>query len=342
MLAATYIRGLDLLFQDRSKVQTYYITDSLGSTRGLTNSLGALTDAYLYDAFGNVLVHTGSTVNEFMFAGQQFDAALQQYYLRARYYSPQDGRFISRDSAPGQTSDPLTLQSYVYANDDPVNGYDPSGHEDLTSALVTIGTIALQGALVSGAAYGVSLYAYNQTFSWQTFSIAVGLGAILAPMAVFCPPFGILLGTLGTLTGAVATYNVFTDPNATWGQVAASLVLTVAAGWGTYKGWQWWGLVKTFTQGNGLWVNPFQIAIPSTPNLRFDFLRQEIVSSGRLISPPGLDSSMPAGFQASAGGKFLGVRTGRYYIWAIDKNGYLRIAPRALGNLSAPQSVDIR
>ena len=112
-----------------------------------------------------------------------------------------------------------------------------------------------------GAAYGVSLYAYNQTFSWQTFSIAVGLGAILAPMAVFCPPFGILLGTLGTLTGAVATYNVFTDPNATWGQVAASLVLTVAAGWGTYKGWQWWGLVKTFTQGNGLWVNPFQIAI---------------------------------------------------------------------------------
>ena len=98
VLAATYIRGLDLLFQDRSKVQTYYITDSLGSTRGLTNSLGALTDAYLYDAFGNVLVHTGSTVNEFMFAGQQFDAALQQYYLRARYYSPQDGRFISRDS----------------------------------------------------------------------------------------------------------------------------------------------------------------------------------------------------------------------------------------------------
>ena len=45
------------------------------------------------------------------------------YYMRARYYDPQLGRFVSED--------PIGLaggiNAYVYAGDNPVNGRDPSG-----------------------------------------------------------------------------------------------------------------------------------------------------------------------------------------------------------------------
>ena len=68
VLAATYVRGLDLLFQDRTSVQSYYLKDGLGSTRGLASGTGAVTDTYNYDAFGNLLLRTGSTPNEYLFA----------------------------------------------------------------------------------------------------------------------------------------------------------------------------------------------------------------------------------------------------------------------------------
>ena len=49
----------------------------------LTNQNGTLTDTVTYDASGNIISQTGSTVNEFpWFAGQQFDTAAGQYYDR--------------------------------------------------------------------------------------------------------------------------------------------------------------------------------------------------------------------------------------------------------------------
>ena len=50
VLAATYIRGIDLLFEDQVEngvgTLSYYSSDNLGSTRALTNSAGAVTDTY--------------------------------------------------------------------------------------------------------------------------------------------------------------------------------------------------------------------------------------------------------------------------------------------------------
>lgn len=50
-----------------------------------------------------------------------------QYYLRARYYSPKDGRFSQQDTWAGNVYIPVTLQKYLYANGNPVNNIDPSG-----------------------------------------------------------------------------------------------------------------------------------------------------------------------------------------------------------------------
>jgi len=91
----------------------------------------AITDTWEYDAFGNVLNRTGSTPNEMLYRGEQYDPDLGLYYLRARYYNPLTGRFMSRDPNEGNIRIPATLHKYLYASGDPVNRVDPSGRDDL-------------------------------------------------------------------------------------------------------------------------------------------------------------------------------------------------------------------
>ena len=53
---------------------------------------------------------------------------LSLVYLRARYYNPSTGRFISRDSVTGDINDPLSLNLYTYCHNNPLLNFDPSGH----------------------------------------------------------------------------------------------------------------------------------------------------------------------------------------------------------------------
>ncbi len=70
---------------------------------------------------------TGTGSTEYRFTGQQDDAALGYQYLRARYYDPATGRFISRDPFPGSLSNPSSQHRYVYAQNNPTDVTDPSG-----------------------------------------------------------------------------------------------------------------------------------------------------------------------------------------------------------------------
>jgi RHS repeat-associated protein len=58
-----------------------------------------------------------------LYTGREYDAELKLYYNRARYYSPDLGRFISRD--PIDITDDVNLYGYVGNNG--VNYTDPSG-----------------------------------------------------------------------------------------------------------------------------------------------------------------------------------------------------------------------
>jgi RHS repeat-associated protein len=110
---------------------SFYGYDGHGSVRQLTNAAGAVTDSYDYDAFGNLTNSTGSTPNNYLFAGEQFDPALGLYYNRARYYNQQIGRFWSMDTYEGNDRDPLSLHKYLYAGSDPVDILDPSGNDGM-------------------------------------------------------------------------------------------------------------------------------------------------------------------------------------------------------------------
>jgi RHS repeat-associated protein len=39
--------------------------------------------------------------NKYLFAGEQYDSNLSDYYLRARYYDTNSGRFTRRDTYEG-------------------------------------------------------------------------------------------------------------------------------------------------------------------------------------------------------------------------------------------------
>jgi RHS repeat-associated protein len=90
----------------------------------------------------------GNRVRSFC-SGEQYDPDLGLYYLRARYYNPATGRFMSRDPEDGIPTDPKSLHKYDYAGGDPVNLSDPTGRA--TAALPMPGRTAAGGDL---AEYG--------------------------------------------------------------------------------------------------------------------------------------------------------------------------------------------
>jgi RHS repeat-associated protein len=137
-LSRVYNYGLTLISQQISGASTnYFGYDGHGSTRFLTGLTGSITDTYVYDAYGNLINSTGSTPNNYLYCCQQWDVDLSLSYNRARYLNPNTGRFWTMDSYEGDNEDPLSLHKYLYGADNPVDGSDPSGHDDLASLSVS-------------------------------------------------------------------------------------------------------------------------------------------------------------------------------------------------------------
>ncbi len=134
-----YTRGDELISQERDGKKSYYVYDGHGSVRALADESGKVTDKYVYDAFGNLISSVGSTKNDFLFCGEQFDPVTGLYYLRARYMNPSVGRFITMDSYEGSIDDPVSLHKYLYANANPVSNSDPSGYKNVMEFQVTTG-----------------------------------------------------------------------------------------------------------------------------------------------------------------------------------------------------------
>jgi RHS repeat-associated protein len=108
-------------------VPSYYVMDGHGSVRLLTDANGNVTDSMDYDSFGNLINQVGTTPNNYLFAGEQWDPDLGFYYSRARFLNVQTSRFATMDLFEGNYKNPLSLNKYVYTNDNPVNYSDPTG-----------------------------------------------------------------------------------------------------------------------------------------------------------------------------------------------------------------------
>lgn len=144
-LLAGYSYGHYLLAMNRDGATSRYHVDGQRSTRLLTES-GSVSDSYTYDAFGNRVGASGATANPYGYTSERFVEELGFYHLRARYYNPAVGRFVSADPFAGFADDPLSLHKYLYAHATPVNASDPTGHFSLIE--FSVGQ-AVQGLLKS-------------------------------------------------------------------------------------------------------------------------------------------------------------------------------------------------
>ncbi len=117
----------------------YYIhTNHQGSVISLTNSSGTIIQKYEYDSFWNPYVITATNTwsialisiasytgslheNTRLYTWREYDRETWLYFLRARYYSPSTGKFISRD--PIGQNDQINL--YTYVGNSPMMYNDP-------------------------------------------------------------------------------------------------------------------------------------------------------------------------------------------------------------------------
>jgi RHS repeat-associated protein len=101
----------------------YFVTDHLGTTRGMTLPNAAPADAVTFTAFGQKLSgenHRFGYAGEF---GYQAHSDLPYSHVGARYYDPASGRFLQRDPI-GINGGPNV---YAYVDSKPASYIDPTG-----------------------------------------------------------------------------------------------------------------------------------------------------------------------------------------------------------------------
>ncbi|MCP3960940.1 MAG: hypothetical protein GY719_24095 [bacterium] len=212
---ASYVHGDDLLSQERgSSVSTYHY-DGQMSARQLTDAAGDVVAEQDFDAYGELLGQQSSVDNHYLYKGEQLDPDLDQYYLRARYYSSSTGRFLTMDPAEGSRSEPATLHRYAYTQNNPVNRIDPSGLQgfNLGQTLLSIAITGIIYALAfGGIAYGFALLrGLPHEQAWQQAKQAGGIGFLFA-----IPIVGLAL-SLYFVGGFIwAAYNGELDELAYW------------------------------------------------------------------------------------------------------------------------------
>ena len=131
-------------FQQNATQYYLYNKDIQGSTSSLVKEDGSADATYQYTDFGETTIQGDDQAkNEVCYTGGIYDQSTWLYYLNARYYNPEDGRFMTENSYRGEIMNPETGHLYVYCANNPVNYVDPSGH--FAAAMYTVIKLVLVG-----------------------------------------------------------------------------------------------------------------------------------------------------------------------------------------------------
>ncbi|QGQ93740.1 RHS repeat-associated core domain-containing protein [Paenibacillus psychroresistens] len=129
-VVANYVWGSGHpLVKSQGNQNYYYLYNGHGDVVQMIDSNdGHIVNRYDYDIWGKVINQSEEVANDFKYAGEPLDAETGLYYLRARYYDPQIGRFINKDTYEGDIKYPLSLNLYTYVYNNPLKYIDPTGH----------------------------------------------------------------------------------------------------------------------------------------------------------------------------------------------------------------------
>jgi len=162
----------------------YQLTDYLGSNRLMTGQNGQILGQQDFDPFGNPL---SSQQGMFGYTGEQTDSS-GLVYLRARYYNPNTGTFLTKDPFPGVVQNPITLHPYLYTGNNPINRVDPSG--EYFDSVIDIISIGADLGFMGNDLY--QLYHSNpcnrsellSSLGWNSAALAADLISLALPMVV--------------------------------------------------------------------------------------------------------------------------------------------------------------
>ncbi len=130
---SSYIRGDRVLVKKdlTNQKDYYYLYNGHGDVVQMIGTDGSLVNSYQYDEWGNLTQQKETVANEFKYAGETYDAETGLYYLKARYYDPNVGRFVNEDTVEGEVNNPLSLNIYGYVSNNPLIYIDPTGHQQM-------------------------------------------------------------------------------------------------------------------------------------------------------------------------------------------------------------------
>jgi len=161
----TYTHGIKLVSMQNDDDKLFYDFDMYGSTTGLTDLTGKYVNTYSYSPTGQITSRQEIIENPFTYAGAWgvMDDSNGLYYVRARYYSPELGRFTAMDNY-GQR---VNTNGYTYS----FNNYLAYVDFDGEVAPLVIVAAGLTGALVSGT----SSYITNAATGKKGMDLAVSV-----------------------------------------------------------------------------------------------------------------------------------------------------------------------
>jgi RHS repeat-associated protein len=127
----SYAYGASLISASATGLQSFYQFDGLGSVVTVTDGAASQKAGYAYDPWGAV-IGGGDLLggkNKFRFTGEAVDPGTGLVFLRARYYDPAIGKFLSRNQTSGTAEFPMSSHSYLYGIANPGRFIDRTGHD---------------------------------------------------------------------------------------------------------------------------------------------------------------------------------------------------------------------
>lgn len=231
----------------------YYQKNIFGDILKIYDGNGKVYGEYGYTAWGKCRIKTNingiGEINPFRYRGYYYDEEISLYYLNARYYDPEIGRFISADRMEYLSPESINgLNAYIYCGDNPVMNMDPSGcawWEFWKWDWAKIGMIAVsvvevaagiaaivlsQGAATEigigliGTGVGSIMSGYINEAAGGKFAAGWHGGQVAGLVATFIP-ISSMGSALGGFVGSVVT-DIFNHKKIDWGNAVLSGVIS--------------------------------------------------------------------------------------------------------------------